>query len=603
MSDSPNRSAQTRWQQFLEWLLYSQVSTKSLLRQAQLTAGAIALIEALLLIVLIATATVFSSRAGQSVVRDISFVVVSLLALYIINRRGFVKLAGISLSVVLLGIALSIVARTGPLTPNTVMLVIPVIVAGLFGTPLSAVIIAILAGIGYLAINIQFDAGYVAGLAQGENLLQTALVYASLVFVSTVSWLFSRVTHSALEESHELSLALVEQRQDLEKRLTLQTRQLQATTAVARAVAGMRDLNRLLEDIVRLVRESFGYYHVQVFLVDEDQNYAVLHQSTGEVGQQLLEQGHRLPVGSLSVIGQVTASGRSVIASDTDADMVHRRNELLPHTRAEVAIPLMLGERVIGALDMQSVEANAFDEEMLPTFQALADQLAVAIENARLFEQAERSLREFSDLSGEITQRSWTEFLSEAREEERYQVYGPEPKALAVHRSRVVERVLGAGSIVVSTGKDGRQSFIAAPIVVRNEVIGVLGVEPDGHREWTQDELQMLQSISDRTALAVENARLYMQAQRAATRERLIGDITSRLQRAPSLALLLESATKELAQALGTENVYAEISLDQPLAQSRKSVSESDDVKEVDGEATDTRDKASDEPEGARAER
>jgi GAF domain-containing protein len=371
-------------------------------------------------------------------------------------------------------------------------------------------------------------------------------------------------------------MALISQRTMLEERLTLQTRQLQATTAVARAIAGSRDLNQLLEDIVRMVRETFGYYHVQIFMVDEADGYAILRQSTGEVGQKLLSRGHRLAIGSLSVIGQVTASARPVIARDTDTDFVHRRNELLPNTRSEMAVPLIVGDHVIGALDMQSTEANAFLDEMIPTFQALADQLAVAIENARLFEQVQESLRELKELSQETTQRSWATFLADAREDERRYSYGPEPKALELHRSRVAERVLSAGAMIVSTGKDGRQAFLAAPIVVRNEIVGVLGVEPDSSREWTQEDLALLQSIAERTALAVENARLYLQSQRAAERESLINNIASRLQRAPSLAMLLETATKELAEALGTDNVYAEISVDRPIAEIRKDIIDSD---------------------------
>jgi GAF domain-containing protein len=299
----------------------------------------------------------------------------------------------------------------------------------------------------------------------------------------------------------------------------------------------------------------------------------VLRSSTGEAGQQLLARGHRLQVGSLSVIGQVTTGRRPVLARDTDTDAVHRRNELLPLTRSEMALPLIAGDQVIGALDLQSVEPDAFREDVIPTLQALADQLAVAIENARLYTQTQQSLRELEELYGEVTERSWADFLAEAREPERRQVYGPEPNALQVERSMVVKRVLGAGSLIMATGQDGRQAFLAAPIVVRNEVIGVLGVEPDGAREWTQDDLTLIQSIAERTAMAVENARLYLQAQRAAERERLVNTIAARLQRAPNLPLLLESAAQELAQALGTDNVYAEISLDQPLAQARREVS------------------------------
>jgi GAF domain-containing protein len=291
----------------------------------------------------------------------------------------------------------------------------------------------------------------------------------------------------------------------------------------------------------------------------------------------------------MSVIGQVTSTGQPVIARDTDHDALHRHNELLPDTRSEMALPLAIGDRVIGALDLQSIKPDAFEVGTIPTLQALADQFALAIQNARLFQQAEENLRELRDLNTETTRRSWAEFLSEASEAEIRQSYGTETKALAERRSHIAERVLSAGSVIISTGADGDPTFLAVPVVVRNEVVGVLGVEPNGPREWTQADMSLMEGIAQRTALAVENARLYIEAQRAARREHMVSTIVERLQRAPSLSLLLESATRELAEALGTDNVYAEISIDQPMAHRRKQVSqqEGDDESEADTEADD----------------
>lgn len=493
-------------------------------------------------------------------------------ALWLINRRGYTALAGIGLALAALGLALAIVAGAGPLTPHAITLVLPVILAGLFGPPISSIAAAVLAGAGYAAVNLQASTTYPGDLIEDWPTAQYFVVYASLSIAAVVSWLFARTSQQVIEKTQETGMALVAQRDRLSAQLVSQTRQLQATVSVARSIAGSRDLDGLLEDTVRLVQETFGYYHVQVFLTDSEQGYAVLRQSTGSVGKALLARGHRLAVGSLSVIGQVTATGRPVVARDTDADAVHRRNELLPNTRSEMALPLKVGEEVIGALDLQSEEPDAFDPQAVPALEALADLLAIAIQNARLFEQAEASLRELRVLGHEVTRGGWAEFLAGMGSEQRLQTYGPDSMALQVQRSRIVEQALRAGSVLVSTGSDGRPAFLAAPIVVRNEVIGVLGVEPDGTREWTQDDLQILEAIADRTALAVENARLYIQAQQAAERERLVNAIAARMQRAPSLALLLESATRELASALGTDQVYAEINLEQPVVRQRRMI-------------------------------
>lgn len=576
MADNRATPPPSAARQIIEWLTRSDVADTALARRGRLLAAVLFFVELINLAGLAGLLTFGQMGLGTDTARlifagSLAFSVLWM-AVFVMNRRGATAAAGTALAMILLTLDLMLVKVLGTLSPNALMLTVPIIIAGFFGPPLAAVLVALVAVLGYLGLNLEADSAYLSSIMRSAQSTQTLVVYANIVFVAVIAWMFSRTTKATLDESRAISLALTSQRQELEHRLMLQTRQLQATTAVARTVAGSRDLDKLLEDIVRLVRETFGYYHVQVFLTDEEEGYAVLRQSTGDVGQELLARGHRLPVGSLSVVGQATASGRPVIASDTDSDFVHRRNELLPNTRAEMAVPLLVGERVIGALDMQSVEPNDFAEEMLPTFQALADQLAIAIENARLFEQAEQNLHELKELSREASQRSWVEFLAEARDEEKHFSYGPETKGQQLHRSRVVERVLGAGAIIASTGKDGRQSFLAAPIVVRNEVVGVLGIEPEAAREWTQDDLQLLQSIAERTALAIENARLYIQAQRAAEREGLINEIASRLQRAPSLAMLLETAARELAEALGTDNVYAEISMEKPLARTRKEI-------------------------------
>ncbi len=608
-----NSAAQTHasWRSTLEQVVSTQARGMAMARRGRVTATLLLVLAGLDLLLMVGHLTLNPAVAGGAF-PDLGFLTMAGLLVLLgpvfwVNRRGYVMQAGLLLALLLLALTLAFLYFSGFAALASLFLLVVVLMAGLLGPPASAFLVGALAFGGYLLINLISDPTFMRPFDA-----YVAVLGANLLLVAVISWLFSRTVNRALQESEEYSMALTVQRAEIERSLLLQTRQLQATVAVAHAVAGTRDLGKLLADAVQLVRESFGYYHVQVFLIDADGQYAVLQQSTGEVGQKLLARGHRLPVGSLSVIGQVTATGKPVLARNTDVDAVHRRNELLPNTRSELAIPLRIGDdRIIGALDLQSTEPDAFSEEVMPTLQALADQIAMAIENARLFEQTQDSLRELSELNREAAQRSWSDFLSEVRQEERRQVVGPETNALAVHRSRIAERVLSSGSIIISTGKDGELAFMAAPIVVRNEVVGVLGVEPDGLREWTQDDLQLLQGIAERTALAVENARLYLQAQRAAERERMINTIASRLQRAPSLAILLESAARELAEALGTDNVYAELSIDRPLSWTRRQVS-SAEIEPLGGDEDEGEDEtdvsaspleaASDETEEAKAE-
>jgi K+-sensing histidine kinase KdpD len=185
---------------------------------------------------------------------------------------------------------------------------------------------------------------------------------------------------------------------------------------------------------------------------------------------------------------------------------------------------------------------------------------------------------------------------------------------LRKHRDEVIRQIMGSGGVLFSDGAEGQQCFLAAPVVVREQIVGVIGVEPSERQEWTQNDIRLIQAVAERAALAVENARLYIQSRRAVERERLIGDMVTKMQHAPNLSLLLQSVTAELARALGTDNVYAELGVEASPADRRRQVSEveesqDDSASEVAVEAREEGPASTgegpvspDEPEEARAE-
>jgi HAMP domain-containing protein/putative methionine-R-sulfoxide reductase with GAF domain len=192
----------------------------------------------------------------------------------------------------------------------------------------------------------------------------------------------------------------------LEQRVRDRTQQVRTASEVARAVTSIPSLEDLLRQAVELIRQRFDYYHVSIFLVDDLGRFAVLRQSTGDVGQALISRGHKLAVGSDSIIGWVTANNEPRVSSEVTDDPIHFRNELLPETRSETAVPLQVAGTVLGALDVQSVQPNAFKDEDVEILQTLADQLSAAIQNARLaetsMEAAERS-RLISEVTGQLS--------------------------------------------------------------------------------------------------------------------------------------------------------------------------------------------------------
>ena len=203
------------------------------------------------------------------------------------------------------------------------------------------------------------------------------------------------------------------------KRLLEQTeqraRQLQTSAVISQSVGQILDLDVLLPQVVDLIKEQFSYDHVQVFLMDEEHEWALLHASTGEAGASLLEIGHKLQRGSASVIGRVTELGEPTVAFDTaDATVVHQPNPYLPMTRSEMALPLIVKGDIVGALDVQSNNPNAFTGEDVQVLTTLASQIAVAIDNARLYEDAEQSAEDMTFLFEMTTAATAAESLDDA---------------------------------------------------------------------------------------------------------------------------------------------------------------------------------------------
>jgi len=276
----------------------------------------------------------------------------------------------------------------------------------------------------------------------------------------------------------------------LEERVAQRTRDLETTAEISRAISAVRDLDILLNQVTELICQRYGYYHAQVFLIDDVGEYAVLRSSTGERGQRLLERGHKLAVGSQSVIGQVTSQGRPVVAYDTDSSTVHRRNELLPDTRSELALPLRLGDQIIGALDVQSVAAEAFEESTIEVLQAVADQLSIAVNNSRLFAESQSLLDEQIQLSQILTREGWDEHIKRGTDVTGY--------AYDLNELRPIN-----GEAI-----DEEKQGFKATIRLRGETIGELTSVPGEGREWDDDDSLLVEAVAERVALALENARL-----------------------------------------------------------------------------------------------
>ena len=338
--------------------------------------------------------------------------------------------------------------------------------------------------------------------------------------------------------------------------LTKQASQLQTIAVAARAIASVQDLDSQLTDVSDSVSERFGYYHVGIFLLDETGEFAVLRAANSEGGKHMLMRQHRLRLDNNSIVGYTAFLNEPRIALDVGVDSVFFNNPDLPETRSEMALPLRAGRRLFGVLDMQSTEPNAFTQDDISILEILADQIAIAIENARLFTEAQQALSEARTTFEKYSRQEWNKFGNVVRHTgfvyDGKQIH---PMTETIQRQRLAQ----TGSLSI----DKTSSGLTMPIRLRGQTIGVLDVRPrKGSRRWTQDELAVVEAAADRAALAIENARLVENAQRRAGRERAIGEISSRIGAVSDQDLILQTAVEELGRKIGNTEIRIEIDVE-----------------------------------------
>lgn len=353
----------------------------------------------------------------------------------------------------------------------------------------------------------------------------------------------------------QLSLTVVNLEQRVEQRtsdLTRRSAQMQAAAEVGRAAANLRNINELLPQVCQLISERFGFYHVGIFLLDANRSYAVLRAANSEGGQRMLNRGHRLGVGQQGIVGNVTATGQPRIALDVGEDAVFFNNPDLPQTRSEAALPLQVGGRIIGALDVQSTESAAFTSDDIVVLRVMADLVATAIENARLFEESQQALEISRRAYGEISRQGWSDFLQtqtpfgyRSTEQGIFQVQ------TTIDESRSMET------------EEDQDYMLSIPIWVRNTITGYLKTrKPHEKGPWTIDEVEAVAKVVEQLSGALESARLYQSSQVNAERERMIGEITSRMRDSLDVDAVLQVAAQQIRQALDLKQVTVALGSD-----------------------------------------
>ena len=333
--------------------------------------------------------------------------------------------------------------------------------------------------------------------------------------------------------------------------------QLQTITELAEAISLVDDLNDIFPTVTSLISERFGFYHVGIFLVDQDRDYALLQAANSEGGKRMLARRHRLRLGT-GVVGFTAQTGQPRIALDVGADAVFFDNPDLPNTRSEVSLPLKARGETIGVLDVQSTESGAFTHEDLQVLTALANQVSIALENARLLIETRTALSQVQEVYNEFSRTEWSRTVSNIQQPGfRYRTGRVEMLESAIQSPEVIA-ALQNGEIVTEqpNGSDERRSTVAVPVKLRGEVIGVLHIESnDPSKEWQKDEVSLVAAVAERAAVAMENARLFQEARRRASKEQTISEATARISSALNIENILHATAEELERILSGSEI------------------------------------------------
>ncbi len=353
--------------------------------------------------------------------------------------------------------------------------------------------------------------------------------------------LTQRINLTTTDEIGELSIyfnhmieRLANLQESLETQVRERTAQLSATVQVANAISAIMDSDDLIERVVNLIADHFHYYYVALFLIDPSGKWAELRSATGDAGRVLRANKHRLEIGNRSMVGRAIHTHEAIVAMSTAEDHIRFDNPLLPYTRSEIALPLLVGDRVLGALDAQSTHEGEFGPEEIEILKTMANQVSVALENARSFQSAQQAIRDLNAIQQQYLMTSWKGFAEEK----------------------------GTLDYAIGEAEPGEAiSELEIPLTLRDQVIG--GIQIAGTRDWTREERNMIEAIATQAALALENARLVEESQSSAHREHLVAEITGKIWTSPSVDAILQTAARELGRALESDEVTIELKVDE----------------------------------------
>jgi GAF domain-containing protein len=362
------------------------------------------------------------------------------------------------------------------------------------------------------------------------------------------------------------------QRTLLRQNLTL-TRELRNSATLAQTVAAMRSLDELLDQAVRLIRDQLDFYHVQIFLFEEKTQLLVLRAGTTLVSGRSNTEQRRIAPDDEGVINRVARS--RIMQQITLGDSLSRRSELLAAMQSELTLPLAREDTLLGVLDIQSADVDSFTGQNIEVLQAMAAQLAVAVQNThltsdlklmdeehqRLSKQMQAVALETDQLNQEVSGQLWASYFTGRGDAAIGYDWGENGVTKNAESRPSLDR--GLTSTTPQLVTDGAEQVLSVPIVSRGQVLGIMEFRTPLTRSWNSRSLELAQVISERLALALDNLRLFEQAQVIARREQLVSKIGADLQAKTDIDSLITVAAEAFQEALGASRTNVRLGIPQ----------------------------------------
>jgi GAF domain-containing protein len=561
---------------WLKWLFSRPVHDDPDRERVARLAYTILLLLLGLVVVFSAIASVFSpADLGVMLILSAIVVVVALSLLYVL-QRGAIQLVSVLLTTAFFGaITWAILSYQGVRDLAVTGYFVVIVLAGF--------LLGGRAVVGYalacMAVIVGAYAAEVSGLlpVQIDEVVSPLTLSSLMLMLGLVTLLLSMAVRNIAETFHQVRVSareLEEANRELAASrdvLQLHAREVEqrstyveASAEVARVATSILDTRLLASRVVELIQERFNLYYVGLFLLDETEQWAVLRAGTGKAGQAMLARGHRIAMGE-GMIGWAIAERRSRIALDAQVDAVRLVQTELPETRSEAALPLRSRGQVVGALTVQDRRPNAFDPDRVVVLQTMADQVAVALDNARLFAESQAALEAERRAYGEISRRAWAEMVRSGVD--LGYISNQEGELLAASgtwRSEMIQ-ASETGQKVQNGG-----ASLAIPIKIREHVEGVVRLQkPQEAGPWTADEITLMEDLTEQLEVALESARLYQDTQRRAAEEQLLSEVTSRIRETLDMDTVLQTAIREIGDALDLAEVEVRMGMDRNRPEGR----------------------------------